>query len=151
MFEFLFKYPPAVFSRGHYLLLAPAPVWVLILLVIGAGALLFWNVRRHAGLLPQVRRITIWTLETALVALLLLLLWHPAISVATLRPQQNIVAVLLDASRSMTIKDEDGQTRFDAAAKLLQNGLLDSLGRRFQVRLYRFGADAERVDPSALL
>ncbi|WP_180541644.1 glutamine amidotransferase [Nevskia soli] len=146
MFELLFKYPPAVFSRGHYLLLAPLPVWVLLLLVIAGGALLFWNIRRHAHLLSQVRRITIWSLETALIALLLLLLWHPAISVATLRPQQNIVAVLLDSSRSMAIKDEDGQTRFDAASKLLHNGLLDSLGRRFQVRLYRFGADAERVD-----
>ncbi len=146
MFEFLFKYPPAVFSRGHYLLLAPLPVWVLLLLVIGGGALLFWNVGRHAALLPKVRRIAIWSLETALIALLLLLLWHPAISVATLRPQQNIVAVLLDTSRSMAIKDEGGQSRFDAATKLLHSGLLDSLGRRFQVRLYRFGADAERVD-----
>ena len=33
-------------------------------------------------------------LQTAMLAMLLLLLWQPALSVATLRPQQNIVAVL---------------------------------------------------------
>ena len=36
-------------------------------------------------------------------ALLLLMLWQPAISVATLKPQQNIVAVVVDDSRSMAI------------------------------------------------
>ena len=36
--------------------------------------------------------------------LILFLLWHPALSIATLRPQQNVVAVLVDDSRSMGIK-----------------------------------------------
>ena len=147
MFEFLFKYPPAVYSRGDYVLLTPWPVWLLLLLVCVAGGFLFWQVRRHRQLLSQARTIGIWALQTALVALILLLLWHPAISVATLRPQQNIVAVLLDSSRSMSIRDDGGRSRFDEASRLLQNGLLDSLGRKFQVRLYRVGADAKRVDP----
>ena len=51
--------------------------------------------------MSNLRAAAIWGLQTALIALLLLLLWRPAISVATLRPQQNIVAVLLDSSRSM--------------------------------------------------
>ena len=38
-----------------------------------------------------------------LAALLLFLLWHPALSVATLQPQQNIVAVVVDDSSSMAI------------------------------------------------
>jgi uncharacterized membrane protein len=149
MFEFLFKYPPAVYSRGHYVLLAPGPVWLLGLLMIIAAAFLFWQVRRRHGLLSNARTLGIWALQTALVALLLLLLWHPAISVATLRPQQNIVAVLLDASRSMGISD-DGRSRFDEASRLLKGGLLDALGRKFQVRTYRFGADLKRTDASGL-
>jgi uncharacterized membrane protein len=145
MFEFLFKYPPAVYARGHYLFLAQWPVWALGILIAIAGGALFWNVRRHGGLLSRTRALVVWSLETALVALILLLLWHPAISVATLRPQQNIIAVLLDSSRSMAIAD-DGRSRFEQASNLLKDGLLDSLGRRFQVRLYRFGADSKRVD-----
>jgi uncharacterized membrane protein len=123
---------------------------VLLLLVIAAAAGLLWNARRHWGVMSPGRAGVIWGLQSALVALLLLLLARPAISVATLRPQQNIVAVLLDSSRSMEIADEQGKSRFDAASELLKGGLLDSLGRRFQVRLYRLGADAKRVDSAHL-
>jgi hypothetical protein len=37
-------------------------------------------------------------------AVLLLMLWQPALSVATLRSQQNVVAVVLDASLSMALE-----------------------------------------------
>jgi uncharacterized membrane protein len=150
MFEFFFKYPPEVYSRGRYLLASPWPWWVLLAFVALAAGGLLWNARQHWNLISRSRALAVWGLQTALVALLLLLLWRPAISVATLRPQQNIVAVLLDSSRSMAIADEDGHSRFDAATKLLKDGLIDSLGRRFQVRLYRFGDDAHRVDAAHL-
>ncbi len=150
MFEFLFKYPPAVFSRGHYLLLAPWPAWLLLPLILIAAGFLFWNIRRRHEILSRARSLGIWLLQTALIALLLLLLWHPAISVATLRPQQNIIAVLVDASRSMAIQ-VTGRSRFEEASRLLKGGLLDSLGKKFQVRLYRIGADAKRVDLTHLL
>ena len=87
----------------------------------------------------------IWLLETLLASLVLFLLWHPAISIATLRPQQNIVSVLIDDSRSMSIK-EDGKTRLEQATAALNGGVLDDLRKRFQVRLYRFGKDAERIE-----
>jgi uncharacterized membrane protein len=149
MFEFLFKYPPSVYSRGHFLFLAPAPVWLLILLAAAASGFLFWHVRKNHGLLSRARSLAIWSLQTALVALILLLLWHPAVSVATLRPQQNIIAVLVDSSRSMSTRDSS-QSRFEQASELLRNGLLDGLGSKFQVRTYRFGADAQRVDRKQL-
>ena len=37
MFEFLFKYPGAVFQKGQFVLLASWPVWILALGVIAAG------------------------------------------------------------------------------------------------------------------
>ena len=43
--------------------------------------------------------------------MLLLMLWQPALSVTTLRPQQNIVAVVADDSRSMAA----GMTVFPGA------------------------------------
>ncbi len=52
-------------------------------------------------MLSGLRPSAIWLLETCMVALILFLLWHPAFSVATLRPQQNVVAVLVDDSKSM--------------------------------------------------
>ena len=38
MFEFLFKYPRAVFSKGDLVLLGAWPKWVLLILVLAAGA-----------------------------------------------------------------------------------------------------------------
>ncbi|MBZ5590683.1 MAG: glutamine amidotransferase [Acidobacteriia bacterium] len=144
MFEFLFKYPAAVFSRGQFVFLAPWPTWLLGLAILMAAGALAWHVSRHRGLLSGLRPAVVCLLETALVALVLLLLWHPAISIATLRPQQNVVAVVVDDSRSMSTS-ENGSTRLAQAEKLLANRLLPDLAKKFQVRLYRFGNNLERI------
>jgi hypothetical protein len=144
MFEFLFKYPATVFSRGQFVFLAPWPVWLLSVAILVAAGALAWHVSRAHGLLSGPRPVVVWLLETALVALILFLLWHPAISIATLRPQQNVVAVLVDDSRSMGLP-ENGGTRLEQARKLLNDGLLADLNKKFQVRLYRFGENLERV------
>jgi Putative glutamine amidotransferase len=147
MFEFLFKYPPAVFSRGTFVLLGSWPVWVLFLLILASAAALgwvFWRSRNSVA--PSVkgkRTVILWLLQSAFLALVLLLLWQPALSVTALRPQQNIVAVLVDDSQSMAAKDGKDSRR-DEAAKMLDGGLLRRLQNRFQVRLYRLGAHASR-------
>lgn len=144
MFEILFKYPASIFHKGQFVFLTPWPLWLMAVAILGAGGLLFWHVRRQHGMLSGVRPIAIWLLETCLIALILFLLWHPALSIATLRPQQNVVAVLVDDSRSMAINDTSG-TREAAAQAALNSGLLKSLGERFQVRLYKFGKEPERI------
>ncbi|HXK00850.1 MAG TPA: hypothetical protein VMS37_00525 [Verrucomicrobiae bacterium] len=144
MFEILFKYPVSLFHKGQFVLLTPWPVWILVAGILAAAAALFWHVRRNHGMLTGARPIAIWLLESGLIALILFLLWHPALSVATLRPQQNVVAVLVDDSRSMSLKDESG-TREAAGQALLNNGMLKGLNDRFQVRLYKFGKEPERI------
>src|SRR3984885_15798760 len=140
MFELLFKYPRSVYARGQFAFLGAWPKWMLVVLVIGVAVGLAWLIRsRLAQAAPVMRgwRVwVIWSLQTLLAALLLVLLWHPAITVAELKPQQNIIAVLVDDSRSMAIS-EDGSTREPKAVTALQNGVLASLNRSFQTRLYR--------------
>ena len=144
MFEILFKYPLSIFHRGTFVFLTPWPVWLMAIGILLAAGLLFWQVRRNHGMLSGLRPIAIWLLETGMVALVLFLLWHPALSVATLRPQQNVVAVLVDDSRSMAIADSSG-TREAAAKSVLNSGLLKALGEKFQVRLYKFGKEPVRI------
>jgi uncharacterized membrane protein len=144
MFEILFKYPIGIFHKGKFVFLTPWPLWLLCIAILAAAALLFWHVRRNHGMLSGLRPMAIWLLETGMVALILFLLWHPALSVATLRTQQNVVAVLVDDSRSMSIHDASG-TRESAAKAALNDGLLQSLAGRFQVRLYQFGKEPERI------
>src|SRR5207253_2779653 len=125
-------------------------VWALAIAILVAAGALFWHVRRHHGMLSGARPVAIWLLESGLIALILFLLWHPALSIATLRPQQNVVAVLVDDSRSMSIEDASGAR--EAAAKAVLDGtLLKRLGDRFQVRVYKFGKDMERIPDTGRL
>jgi uncharacterized membrane protein len=149
MFEFFFKYPRSVYSRGQFALLGAWPKWVLALLIVAAAAGLAWLIRsRLADAAPALRSWrawVIWGLQSVLAAVVLVLLWQPAITVAELRPQQNIIAVLVDDSRSMA-KIENGVTREAAAIQALQNGVLASLNRTFQTRLYRVDDVPTRID-----
>src|SRR5579875_3705749 len=146
MFEFFFNYPLAALSKGKLVLLGAWPAWLLpVMIGIVALALGFLIWRRHRAAGPSFRGAVVWLLQPALLALLLLMLWQPALSIATLKPQQNIVAVVVDDSRSMNPHEHDG-TRRDEAIHTLNNGLLQSLRNRFQVRLYRLGDTVERID-----
>lgn len=149
MFEVLFKYPWTVFAKGKLVFLAAAPLWVLGVLLAAAGGALGWQIRRRLRArrtaVGGLRLALIWLLQTALVALVLVLLWHPAVSIATLKPQQNIVTVLVDDSRSMAIR-EGGATRLEQATAMLERGLLSRLEERFQVRLHGFGKDLRRIE-----
>ena len=148
MFEFLFKYPVSVFSKGTFVLLGSWPKWLLALGILALVALLaFISWRRRSQLLPKLRNTraaVIWLLQSAILAVLLLLLWEPAISVTALKPQENVVAVVLDDSRSMGLGD-DGASREKQAIDLVNGRLLKGLTNRFQVRLYRLGAGVDRI------
>jgi uncharacterized membrane protein len=149
MFEFFFKYPRSLYARGQFSFLGAWPKWMLVVMILIAAAGLAWLIRsRLAEAAPVIRSWrawVIWGLQTLLAALILVLLWQPAITVAELKPQQNIVAVLVDDSKSMGVT-EDGSTRQALAVKALQNGVLDKLNQSFQTRLYRVDDVPARID-----
>jgi uncharacterized membrane protein len=148
MFRFLFKYPIPVFSKGQFVLLGAWPAWILLLLILGSMAGLAVLIRSR---LPQAapyvskwRGGAVWLLQSLLIGTVLLLLWQPAITVAELAPQQNVIAVVLDDSRSMATADSGKLTREAAAQAALAGGVLAGLQKKFQVRLYRLDS---RVAP----
>ena len=149
MFEFFFKYPRSVYARGTYALLGAWPKWVLVVLILAAAAglalLIRSRLREAAPVMQSWRAWVVWGLQALLAALLLVLLWQPAITIAELKRQQNIIAVLVDDSRSMAIVEE-GSTREAQAVKVLQDGVLDSLKKSFQTRLYRVDAAPARIE-----
>lgn len=143
MFKFLFKYPSAAFTKGRFVLLSGWPAWVLVALIFAAVVGLALLILRRLGnaetKLQSGRAGAIWAMQSALVALVLFLLWQPAMIVAELSSRQNIIAVVIDDSRSMAIADSGGKTREAAAIATLQNGVLAGLSQRFQTRIYRLG------------
>ncbi len=149
MFEFFFKYPRSVYEQGHFALLGAWPLWALALLIVAAASGLAWLIRDRLGeaapVMQSWRVWVIWSLQTLLAAVLLVLLWQPAITISELKRQQNIIAVLVDDSRSMGIA-ENGATRQAQAIQALRSGLLADLNRSFQTRLYRVDTAPTRIE-----
>jgi uncharacterized membrane protein len=149
MFEFLFKYPASIFSKGEFVLLGAWPKWFLALLVLttAAGLALLIRKRRQqaSARLNDKRAAIVWFFQFSVATVVLILLWQPAITVAELKPQQNIIAVIVDDSRSMAIADE-GMTREAKAAGALEHGTLAELQKKFQTRLYRLDSRLIRID-----
>ena len=92
----------------------------------GARGIIFY---RRAKLPPgecgsrKLRAAGIWLLQSMLAALVLFLLWQPAITISELKPQQDIIVVLVDDSRSMALA-ENGTTRQTQAIDALRGGVL---------------------------
>ena len=151
MFQFLFKYPIPVFTKGRFVLLSAWPAWLLPVLIVaavgrpGAADPLAICATPRPGCEAGAHG---WSgrMQSATLALLLLLLWQPAMTVGELSSQQNIIAVVVDDSRSMAIADSNGSTREAAALAALNGGVLAGLQKRFQTRLYRLDRDLTRVD-----
>src|SRR5215471_7388614 len=150
MFELLFKYPGPVFRQGQFVLLGTWPRWLLFVVigaaVLGLALLIRWRLRNAAPEVRNWRAWAVWGMQSAFLALVLFLLWQPAIIVAELSSQQNIIAVVVDDSRSMSIADSDGRTREAVAVAALEGGVLAGLRQRFQTRLYRLGSELTRVE-----
>lgn len=151
MFQFFFKYPLAAYQHGRIVLLGAWPVWVLWLTVAVLAVVLAELVRRLGAF--SRRAAAVWALQAAVVALIVILLWQPALSLSELKPQQNIVAVIVDDSRSMALPNagSGSPTREAAAAHALQSGLIANLNQRFQTRLYRMDSQVARVPSAATL
>src|SRR5215475_11821620 len=150
MFQFLFKYPGPVFTRGRLVLLSAWPPWLLPVLIVAAAGglalLIRWRIRHSEAQMRGLRVGAIWATQSVLLALLLLLLWQPAMIVSELGSHQNIIAVVVDDSRSMGIADSGGKTREAAAIAALEGGVLPGLRKRFEARIYRLGSGVTRVD-----
>ena len=148
MFQFFFKYPSSMFTKGHLILLGGWSRWMLGVLLLAAAAGLALSIGlRMSQAAPRLRswRIgVIWLLQSSLLALLLILLWRPAVSVAELKPHQNIIAVVVDDSHSMAMS-EDGATRQGQAIQVLHGGVLAALQKKFQTRLYRLDRHLGRI------
>ncbi len=148
LFGLVFKYRPVIYAQGELAFSPPWPSILVIAAAVVAGALGVWAYRRAGAPGATARaRATLLAIRLSTVALLLVCLMRPVLVVRAVEPQRNVLAVLVDDSRSMTIADQDQQPRsafvrdqFGASGRLR-----DVLGRRFALRDFRFSATVERA------
>jgi len=137
LFEFLFKYSRATFERGEILFASGWPVSLLFLLITAAAVAVGFSLYRYRNDMSWPKTVVLGVLQLAVIAILLGMLWRPALLTQTLRPNENAIALLIDTSASMRQSDDD-ETRLQEVVATLEDGLLEDLEEQFPVELLGF-------------
>jgi uncharacterized membrane protein len=145
MLEFLLGHSLWAFRSGELAFARGWPLWVLIACMLaGLAAIIATLLRRQ---LSWHRALVIGVLQAAFLALALVLLWRPVLNVEEIKERENVVAVLVDDSGSMDQADEaDGPTRLQQAVTALDDGVLEEIGERSDLRLFAFSDRAQPVE-----
>ena len=150
IFQALFTYRPVVFQQGEFRFdVTTASLTAAVLAgIVMVGAVVTYRSVRHKGRLRD--RLALTALRMLILALVLFCLFRPTLVVRAAVPQQNVVAVLLDDSRSMQIPDWGGQPRGDFVRQQfgsVESPIIKALSDRFLVRTFRFSSTANRIEP----
>jgi uncharacterized membrane protein len=149
IFQALFSYRPVVFQQGELRFDIGTGALVAATLagtVMVAAAVTYRGVRAKGRLRD---RLVLTALRMAALALVLFCLFRPTLIVRAAVPQQNVVAVLLDDSRSMQIPDWAGQPRGEFIKQQFggpESPLIKALSDRFLLRVFRFSSTAGRLE-----
>ena len=152
LFQTLFSHRLIVFQQGEFRFDVSTGSLVAAALV---GAIMVAAIVTYRGVRGKGRmrdRIVLTALRMAVLALVLFCLFRPTLIVRAAVPQQNVVAVLLDDSRSMQIPDWEGQARGTFLTEQFgtpESPLMNALSDRFLVRVFRFSSAAERLESAS--
>ena len=150
--EFLLRHRLTELGAGRFGFGLP----VTTAIIIGGVALIFlavWILYRKTTtpVAGRLRFFLILLKSTALVILFLCLL-QPMLTTSKLIPQESTIAVLVDNSRSMTIRDVQGtESRGERSSEILfgNNGLKDRLKDNFHFRAYRIDLNTHPISGPA--
>ena len=146
VFAFLFKYPPRLYQRGDLLLAPVVPAPLLAAAFLAALALIVLTYRRLRGI-SRADAALLGGWRALSFAIVLACLLRPMLVLSTAVAQRNVLAVLLDDSRSMRLTDVGGGSRSAAMQRAFSDSspLMRGLSSKFAVRVFRFAADATPI------
>lgn len=150
LLTFLLKYPSRVWERGDVVWSPVLPAWTIVLASLAAVGVTVWSYARVTGL-SRAHRLTLGSLRVATLLVVVACLARPTLVVATAIPQRNVLAVLLDDSRSMALRDDGTTSRAALAERTFADStaLVRALAARFALRFYRFAADLRPASSAA--
>ncbi|MBM0104029.1 VWA domain-containing protein [Steroidobacter sp. S1-65] len=144
VFERLFTHPIWAYRTGTFAFASAWPIGLLITSILVGAALVAWTLWRRRALGWSLL-VPVGVLQTALIALILCLLWRPVLNVERVRDRENELAIAVDASASMAY-GAAGQSRLQEVAAALQNDTLPRLEKTFAVRLFGFAQSTTPLD-----
>jgi uncharacterized membrane protein len=152
VFQILFSHRLVVFQQGEFRFDVSTGSLVAAVLAGAVMAAAIVTYRRVGGTGRSRDRVVLTALRMAALALVLFCLFRPTLVVRAAVPQQNVVAVLLDDSRSMQIPDWNGQPRGSYLTEQFgtpDSPLIQALSDRFLVRVFRFSSTAGRLESAS--
>jgi uncharacterized membrane protein len=144
IFEFFFKYSPVIYQKGHLAFqLLGSPAWFTFFVLAAAGGA-FFAYRKVARDKYSIGLVALRAITFTVLAFIFL---RPVLNISTVLPQESYLAVVIDNSESMKIKDDGQTSRADQLqAQLQSTNFFKRLSDKFKVRTYRFDRDAERIE-----
>ncbi|HSK64770.1 MAG TPA: glutamine amidotransferase [Pyrinomonadaceae bacterium] len=154
--RFLFGHEQAVFSNGRFGFDVRPGALLLVLIFLLAAVFIYFIYLRPRIRLSKRTTATLIALRAALLAVMIVLLLRPVVVVSSVIPRSSYVAVVVDDSQSMKLRDEgngaDGNaTRLDTVKQVLlntgagQTSFLNRLDQKFKTNLYGFSGGLSRL------
>jgi uncharacterized membrane protein len=122
------------------------PGWAVLLIIVALVAAAHVIYRKEIGGARRWIRYTLAMMRAGLALWLLLLIFDPVFETRVLTQVKPIVAVLVDVSRSSSLRDDAGPARMDKIRDALTRFDLAKHMPGAQVRLYAFGSRLRQAE-----
>jgi len=150
--RFLFGHEQAVFTNGRFGFDVRPGAVILVLILLLAGVFIYFVYLRPRVRLSRKTTATLIALRATLLLLMVTLLLRPVVVVSSVIPRSSYVAMVIDDSVSMKLRDvPGGATRLDSVRQALlnptsgQDSFLNRLERKFKTSLYGFSGSLARL------
>jgi len=144
IFEILFKYKPIIYEKGRLAFQLLGSRWSFLFFVIAAVVGAYFAYKNVARDKYSIGLVALRAMTFTVLAFIFL---RPVLEIKTVLPQESYLAVVIDNSESMKIKDDGQVARFEQLQKQFEaTNFFKRLNDKFKVRTYRFDAVAERVE-----
>ncbi len=144
IFEFFFRYKPIIYQKGHLAFQLLGSRWLFLFFIIAAAAGAYFAYRSIARDKYSAGLVALRAFTFTVLAFIFL---RPVLNISTVLPQESYLAVVIDNSESMKIKDDGKVARSEELQKQLEaTNFMKRLADKFKTRIYRFDSTAERID-----
>src|SRR5437667_3304729 len=144
IFEFFFKYKPIIYQKGHLAFQLLGARWLFLLVIALAAVGAYYAYHNIARDKYSIGLVLLRAITFTVLAFIFL---RPVLNISTVLPQESYLAVVIDNSESMKIKDDGQISRAEQLQKQLETtNFIKRLSDKFKVRIYKVDRDAERIE-----
>src|SRR5215472_3833648 len=135
IFEFFFKYKPIIYRKGHLAFQLLGSRWLFLFFILAAAAGAYFAYKNVSRDKYSVGLVALRAITFSILAFIFL---RPVLNISSVLPQESYLAVVVDNSESMKIKDDGKTARSEDLQKQFeQTNFIKRLNVKFKTRLYR--------------